>query len=96
MNMNSGLIKAPLVPVFTVADMLLIESLPDDTRAAVERYAAAGGITATVSPDLLAVYKQGWEDGAEEAIDAATVVEGYISAPKEMPNDLMKRLGLAK
>lgn len=80
-------IRKTLAPVLTVADLDLIEGLPDDVRAAVDRYMVSVGAppigTGTATDALYAAYRRGFEDGAQET--AENVSPAY--PPRELPKD---------
>lgn len=74
-------------PVLSVADLELIESLPDAVRAAIDRYVASSGAPPIGSGSggntLYDAYRRGFEDGAQE-----TAENVYAAIPpRELPKD---------
>jgi hypothetical protein len=74
-------------PLLSAGDLLLIESLPDDVRGAVDRYVASVGAPPVSGGDggnaLYDAYRAGFEDGAQETADS--VSPAY--PPRELPKD---------
>lgn len=72
-------------PVLSAGDLLLIESLPDDIRNAIERYIRSSGAPPVGSGDggnaLYDAYRAGFEDGAQETADDVSPAR----PPRELP-----------